>query len=53
MNARGTLPARIKAVLRQHRDWSTLEEEAEDGAVDLPPSASSEDDLQPDDQICD
>jgi hypothetical protein len=52
MNARGTLPARIKAVLRQHREFATLEEEAEDGAVDLPPSAS-EDDCQPYEQICD
>jgi hypothetical protein len=60
MNARGTLPARIKAVLRQHREFSNLEEEAADGAADLPPSGceddgkqASEDDFQPYDQICD
>ena len=60
MNARGTLPARMKAVLKQHPDWSTLEEDAEEEAVDVRPSdgeddrkPSSDDDVQPYAQICD
>jgi hypothetical protein len=59
LNANGSLPAHMKAVMKQHPDWASLEEDSDDAkdeeqGDDESPSeayASTADECQPYDQI--